>query len=128
MTDTHEDQWAEARKPETVNHQPHPLIVALRQLRHHHGTTQRALARRIGWSPRTIAGAEAGTSTPTVEFVEDYAAAFGAVLVLVHDSRLVLPGVRRVESRRVCAGCGVSYQVTRHGRIRKHGCMVKEEQ
>lgn len=107
----------------------HPLVSALRHERERQDISQHDLARLTGWARRTIAAAEVGATNPTLVFVEDYAGAVGVRVALVRrEGGAVVEVQPRVASRRECDGCGVSYQVTRRGVIRKHGCTVKEEQ
>lgn len=103
---------------------PHPIIAALAAERRAQRITQHQLAERTGWSKRTIAGAESGTTSPTLAFAVDYAAALG-MAVAPFKSGYVQAPVRR-ETRRRCV-CGVTYQVTRHNQIRKHQCTARAQ-
>lgn len=106
---------------------PHPLIVILRDARRKAKIPAATLAKRIGWSRHTISAAERGRTTPTITFLDDYAAGLGMTVALVEDLQIVQSDAHRAEPRRACARCGVPYQVTRSGNVRKHGCMVKED-
>lgn len=69
----------------TTRQRVHPLVLALAQIRHRAGISQRALAAKVHVSHRSISNWEIGRSEPKVADVAALAEALGYRLTLIKN-------------------------------------------
>lgn len=81
--------------------EPHPLIKALSAERVSREISVAAFARRLGYTAEAVRNWEAGRKAPSLERLEDYAAALGYRLTLQRTPTAPITAEQAAENRRV---------------------------